>query len=193
MRCGYTPLRLYRSSMTNWVYHDVRGHTTPEMSPWTRMSSTNIRPVLDSRAIPRVTLGSPLLTHHHHSRPLWRRPHPVPLLISRTRCSLSLTALMPFRTRQRSTESLLPWTWRPFEMTCVPSLPTKTLFSRISSPSRPSSPSYSPSTSHCRHHRSDTTAHQGCFLHPLLFFFSKWAHWTHLFGGVWAVIGFLLD
>ena len=75
------PLRLYRSSVRNRVYYDLRGHTTRAMSPRTRMSSTSIRLILASQAIPRVTLGSPLLTHHHHSRPLRRRPHPVLPLI----------------------------------------------------------------------------------------------------------------
>ena len=140
MRHGYTLLRLYRSSLTNRVYHDLKGHTTRAISPRTRMSSISIRLVFYSQVIPRVTLASPLLTHHHHNQPLQRRPHPVPLLIQRTRYSLSLTALTPFRTRHRSTESSLPRTWRPFELTCVPSWPTRPLFSRISSPSRPSSP-----------------------------------------------------
>ena len=52
------------------------------MSPRTRSSSTTFRPVLDSWAIPMVTLGSPPLTHHlhhHHNRPRQRLCHtPIP-------------------------------------------------------------------------------------------------------------------
>ena len=145
------------------------------------MSFPSIRLVLDSRAIPRVTLGSPPLSHHRHSRPL-RRPHPVPPLTWRTQCSPLLIALMHSGTRPRSTESSLPRIWRPSALTCIPFWPTKPPFSAISNPSRTSLLSYSPSTSHHRHHRNDTTDHQGSFLHPLLFFYIQWGHWSHLFG-----------
>ena len=151
----------------------------------------SIRLVLDSRAIPMVTPSIPLLTHHpHHCRPQVR-PHPVPPLTWRTRCSPSLTALMHSRTRPRSTEFSLPRIWRPFALTCIQFLPTRTPFSIISIPSRTSLLSYSTSTNHHRHRRSDTIDHQGSFLHPLLFFYSQWGHWSHLFGGVWVVIRFL--
>ena len=168
--------------MTNRIYHDLRECTTRAMNTRTRMSFESIRLVLTSRSIPRETLGRPPLTHHPHSRPR-RRPHPVPPLTLRTRCSPSLTALMPSGTRPRSTKSSLPRIWRPSILTWIPSWPTRRQFSEISSPSRPSSPSFSPSTRYRRHRCNDTTDHQGSFLHPLLFFYSQWGHWTHLFGG----------
>ena len=65
-RRGYTQSRLYRLSGTNQVYNDLRGLTIQVMSPRTRTSFTTIRLALDSWAIPRMTLGSPLLTHLHH-------------------------------------------------------------------------------------------------------------------------------
>ena len=156
---------------------------TRAMSPRTRRSFMSIRLVLDSRAIPRVTLGNPPLIHHPHHRRPQGRLHLVLHLILRTRCSLSLTVLMPFGTRRRSTESSLPRTWRPFALTCVQFWPTRPLFSISSSPFRLSSPSFLPSTSRRLHHRSDTSDHQGSFLHPLLFFYCQWGHWIFLFGG----------
>ena len=156
---------------------------TQAMSPRTRKSSTTIRPVLDSWAIPRVTLGSPpLIPHLHHYKPQGRL-HLVLNLILRTGCSLSLTILTPFRTRRGSTESSLPRTWRPFALTCVHFSPTRTLFSISSSPFRLSSPIFLPSTSRRRHHRSDTSDHLGSFLYPLLFFYCQWGHCILLFGG----------
>ena len=134
------------------------------------MSFTSIRLALASRVIPRVKLGNPPLTHHRPSRPR-RMPQPVPAPISRTRCSHSLTASMLSGTRPKSTESSLPRIWRPSALTCISSWLTRRPFSEISSPSKINSPSFSLSTSHrCR--RSDTTDHQGSFLHPLLFFYS---------------------
>ena len=189
MRHGYTLLKLSWSSVTNRVYHDLRVCTTRAMNPRTRMSFTSIRLVLDSRAILRVTLSSPPFTHHLHNRPR-RQPHLVPAPISRTQCSHSLTILMLSGTRPRSTESSLPRIWRHSVLTCVPSWLTRRPFSEISSPSKTGSLSFSPSTSHRRHCRSDATDHQGSFLHPLLFFYCQWAHWTLLFGRVWVVIGF---
>ena len=140
-RRGYTQSRLYRLSGTNRVYQDLRGLKIPAMSPRTRMSFTTIRLTLDSWAIPRMTLGSPLLTHHHHHHHLRRprrRPHPVPHLIWRTRCSPLLIALMRSGMRPRSTESSSHRIWRPFALTCLQFWPTRPLFSSSSSPSRPS-------------------------------------------------------
>ena len=150
---------------------------TQAMSPQTRRSFMSIRLVLDSWAIPRVTLGNPLLIPNlHHRRPQGRL-HLFLHLISRTQCSLSLTVLTPFGTRHKSNESSLPRTWRPFALTCVQFWPTRLLFSISSSPSRPSSPSFLPFTSHRHHHHSDTSDHQGSFLHPFLLFYCQWGHW----------------
>ena len=147
---------------------------TRAMSPRTRRSSTTIRPVLDSWAILRVTLGSPpLIRHLHHHRPQGRL-HLVLHLILSSRCSLSLIVLTPTGTRRKSTESSLPRTWRPFALTCVHLWLTRPLFSISSSPFRLSLPSFLPSTSRCRHHCSDTSDYHGSFLHPLLFFYCQW-------------------
>ena len=132
---------------------------------------------------PQGDIGQPpLIPHLHHHRPQGRL-HLVLHLILRTRCSLSLTVLMPFGTRHRSTESSLPRTWRPFALTCVQFWPTRPLFFISSSPFRLSSPSFLPSTSRRRHHHSDTSDQLGSFLHPLLFFYCRWGHWILLFGG----------
>ena len=136
-----------------------------------------------------VRISSPPLTHHPHRRPR-RWPHLVPAPISRTRCLHSLTVSTLSGTRPRSIESSSPRIWRPSALTCIPSWLTRRPFSEISNPSRPSSPSFSPSTSHRRQRHSDATDHQGSFLHPLLFFYLQWGHWSHVFGGVWVVIGF---
>ena len=129
MRRGYTPSRPYQSRGTNRVSHDLRGPTISAMSPWTRTSSTTIRLVLDSRAIPRGILGSPRLTHlHHHHRSPRRQLTPVPPLTSRTRCSPLLSALMPSRTRPRSPESSSHRIWRRFALICVQCWPTRPLF-----------------------------------------------------------------
>ena len=114
MRRGYTPSRQYQLRGTNRVYHDLRGTMIPAMSPRTRTSYTNIRPVLDPWAIPKETLVSPRPTHlHHHHSP--RRQLP-PALTSRTRCSPLLSALMHSGTRPRSTESSSHRIWRHFAL-----------------------------------------------------------------------------
>ena len=177
-RRGYTQSRLYQLSKTNRVYHDLRGLMIWAMSPRTRTSSTTIRPALDSLAIPRTILGSPLLTHHHHhhhSSPQ-RQPHPVPPLTWRTRCSPLLSALTHSGMRPRSTESSLHRIWRPFALTCVRFWPTMQLFSNSSSLSRPSLRSFLLSTSRHRHHHSDLSDHQGSSLHLLLFFYYQLGH-----------------
>ena len=157
---------------------------TQAMSPRTKRSSTTIRPVLDSWAILRVTLGNPpLIPHLYHHKPQGRL-HLVLHPILRTWCSLSLTVLTPSGMRRRSTESSLPKTWRPFALTCVQFWPTRPLFSISSSPFRLNSPSFLSSTSRRCHHRSDTSDHQGSFLHPLLFFYCQWGHWILCLGRV---------
>ena len=144
------------------------------MSPRTRTSSTTIRPALDSWAIPRTTLGSPLLTHHHHHHNSpQRRPHPVPPLTWRTRCSPLLSTLTHSGMRPKSTESSLHRIWRPFALTCVRFWPTRPLFSSSSSPSRPSLRSFLLSTSRHRHQHSDLSDHQGSSLHLPLFFYCQ--------------------
>ena len=153
--------------------------TARAMNPRTRMIFMSIRLILNSRAVLKVTLGSLPLTHHRHGRPRWR-PHLVSAPILRTRCSHSLIISMLFGTRPRSTKSSLPRIWRHSALTCMPSLLTRRPFSEISSPFRTSSLSFLPSTSH---RRNDVTNHQGSFLHPLLFFYSQWGHWTHVWGG----------
>ena len=156
MRPGYIPSRQYQLRETNRVYHDLRGSTIPAMSPRTRTSSTTIRPVLDSWAIPRGTLGSPRLTHlhHHHTHPRRQLP-PVPHPTSRTRCSPLLSALMLSGMRPRSTESSSHRTWRRFALICLRCWPTMPLFFSSSNRSKPSLLSFYPSTSRHRHHRSD--------------------------------------
>ena len=142
MRRGYTPSRQYQLRGTNRVCHDLRGPTIPAMSPRTRTSFTTIRPVLDPWAIPRGTLGSPLLIHlyHHHSSHRRQLP-PVPHLTSRTRCSPLLSALMHSGMRPGSTVSSSHRIWRHFALICVQCWPTRPLFFSSSSHSRPSWPS----------------------------------------------------
>ena len=125
--------------------------------------------IMDPWAIPKGTLASPRPTHlhHYHSSPRRQLP-PVPHPTSRTRCSHLLSALMPYGTRPRSTESFSHRTWRHFTLICVQCWPIRPLFFSSSSPCRPSLLSFSHSTSPHRHHRSD---HQGSSLHPLLFFY----------------------
>ena len=162
MRRGYTLSRQYQLRETNRVYHDLRVSTIPAMSPRTRTSFMTIRPVLDSWAIPRGTLGSPHLNHlhHHHSHPPRQLP-PAPHPISRTQCSPLLSALMLSRTRPRSTESSSLRTWRRFTLICVRCWPTRPLFFSNSSPSRPSLLRFSHSTNHHCHHRSDPSITRG--------------------------------
>ena len=164
MRRGYTPSRPYLLRETNQVYYDLRGSTTPAMSPQTRTSFMTIRLVLDSWAIPRGTLGSPRLIHlhHHHSSPRRQLP-PVPHPISRTRCSHLLSALMHYGTRPKSTESSSHRIWRRFELMCVRCWPTRPLFFSSRSPSRLSLLSYWHSIirHRHRHHRSDPAITRG--------------------------------
>ena len=171
-----------------------------------RMSFESIRPGLASRSTPRVTLAGPppihhchkLLPihhrhklppiHHYHSPPRRRIRSVLPLSL-RTRCLTSQLVLRPTGMRPRTTESSSARMWRPSELTCSQSWPTKRPSSVISSPYRTSSPRSSPSSSHRRHLRSDPIDHQGSFLHPLSFFHRHWGQCPHLFGGMW-VIGF---
>ena len=160
------------------------------MSPRTRGSSTSIRLVLDSRVIPRVTRGSPPLIHHpHHRRPPGRL-HLALHLISRTRCSLSLTVLTPFGTRHRSTESSLPRTWRPFALTCVPLWPTRPPFSISTGPPGPARPiTLTPpaTTTVTRPITREVSFTLYCS------FIASGYTGHFFFWGVWVVIGFLLD
>ena len=144
------------------MYHDLRGSTIPATCPRMRTSFTTIGPVLASWAIPRETLGSPLLTHlrHHPSHP-WRQLPLVPHPTSRTWCSHLLSALMHSRTRPRSTESSSHKIWRRFELMCVRCWPTRPLFFSSSSPSRLSLLSSWHSITHHRHHRSDPAITRG--------------------------------
>ena len=160
MRRGYTPSRPYQLRKTNRVYHDLRGSTTPAMSPQTRTSFMTIRLVLDSWVIPRGTLGSPRLIHlhHHHSSPRRQLP-PVPHPTSRTQCSHLMSALMHYGTRPRSTESSSHRIWRRFELMCVWCWLTRPLFFNSSSPFRLSLLSSWHSIT--RHHRSDPAITRG--------------------------------
>ena len=138
MRRGYTPSRPYQSRAKNRVYHDLRGPMIPAMSPRTRTSSTTIRPILDPWTIPRGILGSPRPTHihhhhHHHHRSPRRQLTPVLPRTSRTGCSPLLSALMPSRTRPRSTESSPPRIWRRFTLICIRCWKTRPLFFSSSS------------------------------------------------------------
>ena len=159
MRRGYTPSRPYQSRGTNRVSHDLREPMIPAMSPRTRTSFTIIKPVLDPWAIPRGMLGSPRPTHHHRSPQ--RQLTPVLPPTSRTRCSPLLSALMPSRTRPRSTESSSHRTWRRSVLICIRCWPTRPLFFSNSSPSKPSLLRFSHSTSRHRHRRSDPSITRG--------------------------------
>ena len=172
MRHGSTRLKPYLSRGTNRVSHDQRGHMIPAMSPQTRTSFMIIRLVLDSWAIPKRTLASPRLIHllHHHPSHPRRQLPPVPRLISRTRCSHLLSALTPFGTRPRSTESSSHRIWRHYVLICVLCWPIRPPFFSSSSLCRPRSHSFLPSTSRHHHHRSD---HQGSSFHPLLFVYCQ--------------------
>ena len=150
---------------------DLRGSTTPVTSPRTRTSFPTIGSVLASWAIPRETLGSPRPTHHHHHHHSLRRQlRPVPHLISRTRCSHLLSALTPSGMRPRSIESSSHRIWRHYVLICVLCWPIRPPFFSSSSPCRPRSHNFSPSTSRHHHHRSD---HQGSSFHPLLFVYCQ--------------------
>ena len=167
------------------------------MNPRMRRSFESIRPSLASRSTPRVTLARPPPIHHCHRLPpihhyhnrLKRRIRSVLLLSSRTRCLTSLLVSRPIGMRPRSTESSSARMWRPSELTCAQSWPTKQPSSVISSPYRTNLPIFSPSSNHRRRHYSDPTNHQGSFLHPFSFFHRHWGQCPHLFEGVW-VIGF---
>ena len=174
MRRGYTLSRQYQLRETNWVYHDQRVSTIPAMSPRTRTSFTTIRPVLDSRAIPKETLGSPRPTHlhHHHTHPRRQLP-PAPRPISWTRCSPLLSALMLSRTRPRSTESSSHRTWRRFALICLRCWPTRPLFFSSSSPFRHSLFRFSLSTSRHHHHRSDPSITRGVIFTLYCYFLSS--------------------
>ena len=155
---GYTPSKPYQLRETNRVYRDLRGPMIPAMSPRTRTSSRTIRPVLDPWVILKGILGSPYPTHHHSPR---RQPTPVQPPISRTRCSPLLSALMPYGTKPRRTESSPHKTWRRSALICLRCWPTRPLFFSSSSPSRPSLLRFSHSTSRHRHHRSDPSITRG--------------------------------
>ena len=136
----------------------------PVTSPRTRTSLMTIRPVLASWAIPREIFGSPGPTHlhHHHSHPRRQLP-PVPHPTSRTRCSHLLSALMPSRTRPRSTESSSHRIWRRFALMCVRCWPTRPLFFISRSPSSLSllSSLHSIIRHRLRHHLSDPAITRG--------------------------------
>ena len=174
----------------------------PVMSPRTRTSFTTIKPVLDSWAIPRGILGSPHPTYlHHHHRSPQRQLTPVLPPTSRTRCSPLLSALMPSRTRPRSTESSSHRTWRRSGLICIQCWPTRPLFFNSSSTSRPSLLRFSHSTSRHRHHRSDPSITRGFIFTLYCPFFSS--EDTGYFclggrgggggGGVWVILGFFVD
>ena len=175
------------------MYHDLRGPTIQVMSPRTRTCFMTIRPALDSWAIPRRTLGSPLLTHHHHHSSLRRQLPPIPPLILRTRCSPLLSVLMHSGMRLRSTESSSHRIWRHFALICVRCWPTRPLFFNSSSHSRPSLHSFLPITSrrHRHRHHSDLLDHQGSSLTFLMLFHCQWGHCPFLFGGVCSAQVFL--
>ena len=187
------PIKAYQSRGTNRVSHDLKGPMIPVMSPRTRTSFTTIKPVLDPWAIPRGILSSPRPTHlHHHHRSPQRQLTPVLPPTSRTRCSPLLSALMPSRTRPRSTESSSHRTWRRSVLICVRCWPTRPLFFSSSSPSRPSLLRFSHSTSR---HRSDPSITRGIiFTHYCSFLASEDTGYFCLGGGgVWVILGFFVD
>ena len=142
---------------------------TRAMNPRMRMSFESIRPGLASQPTLKVTLASPPLIHHcprlppihhHHSRPR-RRIQLVLPLSSRTRCLTSQKVSRPTVMRPRSITSSSSRMWRPSEMTCTWSQPTRRPSSTISSLSRTSSSRFSPSSNHHRRLHSDMADHQG--------------------------------
>ena len=151
------------------MYHAPNQCMTRAMNPWMRMSFESIKPGLASRSTPRVMLARPPPIHHHRSRPR-RRIRSVLPLSSRTRCLTSQFISRSIGMRPRSTASSSARMWRPSELTCSQSWPTRRPSSVISSPYRTSSPRFSPSSSHHCLLRSDPADHQGSFLHPLSFF-----------------------
>ena len=132
---------------------------TRAMNPRMRMSFEIIRPSLASRSSRRVTFSRPPPIHHrhrlpplhhHHSRPRRRIRSFLPLS-SMTWCLTSQLVSRPTGMRPRSTESSSARMWRPSELTCAQSWPTKRPSSAINSPYRTSSPRSSPSSIHrCR-------------------------------------------
>ena len=166
----------------------------PAMSPWTRTSFTNIRPVLDPWAIPRGMLGSPRSTHlHHHHRSPQRQLTLVLPPTSGTRCSPLLSALMPYGTRPRNTESSSHRTWRRSALMCVRCWPTRPLFFSSSSASRPSLLKFSHSTHTHRHHRSDPSITRGVIFTLYYSFLASEGTGYFCLGGVWVILGFFVD
>ena len=191
MRHGYTPSRPYQSRGTNRVSHDLRGPMILVMSPRTRTSFTTIRPVLDPWAIPRGILGSPRPTHlHHHHRSPQRQLTPVLPPTLRTRCSPLLSALMPYGTSPRSTESSSHRTWRRSALICVQCWPTRPLLFSNSSTSRPS---FSHFTSYHRHHRSDPSITRGVIFTLYCSFIASEDTGYFCLGGVWVILRFFVD
>ena len=156
MRRGYTQLRPLWSSATSRVYHAPTRCKTREMNPWIRMSFESIKPGFASKSTLRVTLARPPPIHHRHRLPLICHHHSCPRrrirsvlpLSSRTRCLTSLLVSRPTGMRPRSTEYSSARIWRPSELTCAQSWPTRRPSSAISIPYRTSSPRFSPSSNH---------------------------------------------
>ena len=98
-----------------------------------RMCFESIRLGLASRPTPRVTLAIPPPIHHrlrlppiyyHHSRPR-RRIRSVLPLSSKTRYLTLQLVSRPNGMRPRSTASSSARMWRPSELTCAQSWPTR--------------------------------------------------------------------
>ena len=144
---------------------------TRAMNPRMRMSFNSIRPGLASRSTLMVTLARPPPINHHHRLPPIphhpRRPRgrirSVLLLSSRTGCLTSRLISRPCGMRPRSTGSSLVKMWRPSEMTCAWSWPTRRPSSASSSSSKTSSPKFSPSSSLYHRPYSDLADPQGSF------------------------------
>ena len=126
------------------------------------MSFESIKPDLASWPTPRVTLVRPPHIHHHPSR-MRRRIRSVLPLSSRTRCLTSHLVLRPTGMRPRSTASSSAMMWRPSELICARSWPTRRPSSVINSLSNTSSPRFSPSSNLHRRLCSDRAYPQGSF------------------------------
>ena len=144
---------------------------TRTMNPRMRMSFVSIRPDLAFQSTPRVMLDSPLPIHLRHRPPLLphlhslprKRTRSVPPLSSRTWCSTSQLVSRPTGMRPKSTASSPARMWRPSELTCARSWPTRQPSFTINSPSRTISPRFSPSSSHHCLLCSDLAYQQGSF------------------------------
>ena len=149
------------------------------MNPRMRMSFESIRPAVNPQGDTGQASSHPPPPHtSSHPPPPQISSHPPPPQPSQEEDPISPSTILLFSRstgmRPRSTESSSSKMWRPSELTCAQSWPTRRPSSVISSPYRTSLPRSSPSSSHRHRHRSDPADHQGSFLHPLSFFHTHW-------------------